>query len=183
MCELKNSYEICEDYVAIHLKSKERDDLVSYIDLDDLDKILKYKVSWNASWRENTKSYYATATEYLGMQEGRPRYKILYLHRLIFDNPHKSIKIDHVFHKTLDNRKVNLRPSDNTKNNQHRKGRNKNNTSGYRNVCFFNGKYIVQLQIDGKNTCLGKFNDVKEAVAFAEEMRKKYYGEFSGNSK
>jgi hypothetical protein len=43
---------------------------------------------------------------------------------------------------------------------------------------------MVQLQIDGKNTCLKRFkeNELEEAGKFAEEMRNKYYGEYAGNS-
>jgi hypothetical protein len=36
--------------------------------------------------------------------------------------------------------------------------------------------------INGKNTILGKFNDVDEAGNFAKEMRKKYYKDFAGNN-
>ena len=65
---------------------------------------------------------------------------------------------------------------------QNRSGKNKNNTSGYRNVSYIKGegKYIVQLQVDGKNKRLGEFDDVHEAGKFAEEMRKKYYGKYKG---
>lgn len=42
----------------------------------------------------------------------------------------------------------------------------------------------MQLQVDGKNTCLGRFayEDLDKAGKFAEEMRQKYYGEFAGVS-
>jgi hypothetical protein len=53
---------------------------------------------------------------------------------------------------------------------------------GYRNVSLIKGKWVVQLQIDGKNTKLGSFDDVHEAGKFAEEMRQKYYGEFAGKN-
>ena len=43
-------------------------------------------------------------------------------------------------------------------------------------------KWVVQLQIDGKNTKLGSFDDVHEAGKFAEEMRQKYYKEFCGKN-
>jgi hypothetical protein len=89
---------------------------------------------------------------------------------------------DHYNHDTLDNREENLRPSSNSNNNKHRKGANSNNKSGYRNVCFVEGKWIVQLQINGKNTRLGSFDDVHEAGKFAEEMRKQYYGEYAGGN-
>jgi hypothetical protein len=42
----------------------------------------------------------------------------------------------------------------------------------------------VQLQINGKNTILGKFpyEQLEEAGAFAEQMRQKYYGEYAGRN-
>ncbi len=98
-----------------------------------------------------------------------------------FDKNNQKI-IDHKNHNGLDNRKENLRLVDRSKNAKHRDGKNKNNKSGYRNVCWIKGKWVVQLQIDGKNTRLGSFVDVNEAGRFAEKMREKYYGEFKGAS-
>ena len=90
--------------------------------------------------------------------------------------------VDHENNDTLDNRKSNLRVVEESKNSKNRKSRNRNNTSGYRNVSLINGKWVVQLQIDGKNKVLGRFDDVHKAGEFAEEMRQKYYGEFAGKS-
>ena len=42
--------------------------------------------------------------------------------------------------------------------------------------------YWVQIMINGKNTLLGKFDDVDEAGEFAERMRQKYYKDFAGES-
>lgn len=84
--------------------------------------------------------------------------------------------------KTLDNRRSNLRVTTNSKNNRNRKGMNINNKSGYRNVSWRDNGWVVQLQINGKNTVLDKFDDVDEAGAYAEKMRKKYYKEFAGKS-
>lgn len=56
--------------------------------------------------------------------------------------------------------------------------RNRNNTSGYRNVCWIKSEnmWVVQLQINGKNKRLARFpkDQLEEAGKFAEEMRKKY---------
>ena len=67
---------------------------------------------------------------------------------------------------------------------KNRKGRNSNNKSGYRNVSWDGYKWIVQLQVNGKNTCLGRFpeNELEQAGKFAEEMRQKYYGKFAGSN-
>ena len=92
--------------------------------------------------------------------------------------------VDHINHDPRDNRKENLRvilPNENLKN---RETRNKNNHSGYRNVAWDGSAWIVQLQVDGKGKCLGRFpkDQLEEAGKFAEEMRKKYYGEFAGGN-
>ena len=83
-------------------------------------------------------------------------------------------------------RSYNLRRITQQENLRHRKSKNKNNTTGYRNVIYNKTyktrPYHVQLQINGKNKVLGKFSDVHEAGRFAEEMRQKYYGEFAGKS-
>ena len=75
-----------------------------------------------------------------------------------------------------------MRVSTNDENTKHRKSKNKNNKSGYRNVSFINGKYVVQLMVDGKNTRLKSFKNVDEAGTYAEQMRTKYYGDFKGLS-
>ena len=102
-----------------------------------------------------------------------------YLHRWIL-NLDDQVVVDHINHNSFDNRKSNLRITNDSSNLKNRKGKNSNNKSGYRNVCWIYNKWVVQIVINGKNTILGKFNDVDEAGAFAEEMRKKYYGKFSG---
>jgi hypothetical protein len=95
-------------------------------------------------------------------------------------------KGDHVDHRkpkeTLDNRKINLRLTTNDKNTKHRKGKNKNNTSGHRNVSHdSNGNPIVQLQDNGKNHTWRDFETIEQAAKFAEFKRRELYGEFAGD--
>jgi hypothetical protein len=96
-----------------------------------------------------------------------------------------NLCVDHINHDTLDNRKCNLRIADTSDNSRHRKGRNRNNVTGYRNVSYIKNckglPYWVQIMIDGKNTVVGKFNNPEDAGEYAEKMRKKYYGDFAGN--
>lgn len=96
----------------------------------------------------------------------------------------EKCQIDHINHNTLDNRKENLRMVKQDENLKHRKGKNSNNTSGYRNVSWnkYYEKYVVQLQVNGKNTIFGYFDDVHEAGRIAKEKRKEIYGKFAGKS-
>lgn len=43
-------------------------------------------------------------------------------------------------------------------------------------------KWVVSLCVNYKRFRCGSFNDVHEAGRVADEMRKKYYGDYRGNS-
>lgn len=115
------------------------------------------------------------------MVNGEPKLKSYYLHVILADIKNGG-DVDHINHNTLDNRKSNLREITTSQNLRNRKSKNINNKSGYRNVCLINGKWCVQLMINGKNNRLAYFDNVDEAGEYAEKMRKKYYGEFAGKS-
>lgn len=175
-----NIYKIINEQESeFYIINRKGEHFTVKVDTEDLNRLIQYNKSWNASWRKDSQSYYVCACEYLETVNKKPKYKIHYLHRWIFDYP-KGIVIDHINHDTLDNRRCNLRLTEQKKNLKNRNGKNKNNKSGYRNVCKINNKWVVQLQINGKNTTLGRFLDVHEAGQFAEEMRQKYFGEYAG---
>jgi hypothetical protein len=173
---LKNNYTINGEIVTIYLVKRDGRVFETYIDLKNLEKVKELNLSWNAKWDKNTQSYYAQASEYLGVVEGKFKYKTVYLHRIICPTE-KHIVVDHVDHNRLNNLESNLKPRTNQHNLMNRKSANSNSTTGYRNVTYIKNinKYIVQLQIDGKNTILGKFDNLEEAGEFAEKMREKYY--------
>jgi hypothetical protein len=179
---MKSNYKIVNDYVIIYIKKKSIDKLFEvYIDLEDLEKVKKY--SWHVQYARTNDEYYVSATNYLGMFNGKPKYQILQLHRYVMDViDDDRYEVDHKNYKPLDNRKKNLRLTIHNKNLKHRNGKNSNNKSGYRNVSYDKGKglWAVQLIVDGKNTKIGFFDDVHEAGRFAEEKRKELYGMYAG---
>lgn len=181
MKSIPNNYKIVDDYVIIYLTTNKKEILECYLDLEDFYKI-KNK-HWHPFYAEHVKSYYARTLEYIGIYDnGNYKYKLYYMHRVIMDAPDEFM-VDHKNHNTLDNRKYNLELKDNSGNLRNRLGLNNNNKSGYRNVCWNKrkNKWMVQLQVKGKNTQLGFFHDVDEAGKFAKEMRLKYYGELTGD--
>jgi hypothetical protein len=143
-------------------------DYVTIVDDDIYDYLNQW--SWYAYVKEG-KYIYATRSE-----NGRT----VWMHKEILQVSN-GVLVDHKDGNGLNNQRYNLRESDRITNATNRRSKNSNNKTGYRNVCFFENKYIVQLQIDGKNTKLGSFDTAEEAGKFAKEMRKKYYGEFAGN--
>jgi hypothetical protein len=177
-----NEYKIFDDYVIIYFKKRNGEIYESYIDKEDLQKLITLNWSWNLVLDKYTQTYYVKTSEYLGVINKKSKHKTHYLHRIIMDYNGNDI-IDHINHNTLDNRKINLRIILKPNNEKNRKGKNINNTSGYRNVCWIKGFWKVQLQVDGKNYRFPEnFTNVDEAGKFAEEKRKEIYGEFAGKS-
>ncbi|MDD4624541.1 MAG: HNH endonuclease [Bacilli bacterium] len=175
---MKNRYKIKGEITEIYLNNSDEIVLIDTEDLCILEKI-------NHTFSRN-KLGYAQWTEYIGRDEnGKHKYKTQWLHILIIGEDKvkrgESV-IDHINHNGLDNRKENLRITTQSQNMMNRPKKNNNNKSGYRNVCWFHNKWIVQLMVNGKRILGGKFDDLDEAVRCAEELRQKYFGEFAGES-
>lgn len=176
-----NKYVIDKEnnIARIELNRRNKENLWTIIDLEDLEKVINFPYTWFAKYNHTNDEYYVVASVYHSeLQQSRP----IFLHQFLTDANGKDV--DHINNDTLDNRKSNMRVVEESNNSKNRKSKNKNNKSGYRNVSWdkSQGKWLVQLQINKKNTVLGKFDDVHEAGKFAEEMRQKYYGKFAGKS-
>ena len=175
-----HEYKIIDNkYVEFYIKNKKGKTFSVLVDALVFNDIRKY--SWYATWKRDIGGYYICRTKHLGAIDGKQKIETVFLHNYIMLQP-KGYVFDHINHNTLDNILCNLRVADKSQNCRHRSVKNKNNTSGYRNVSWASGenKWIVQLQVDGKNKRLGKFDDVHEAGSFAKKMREKYYGDFAG---
>jgi len=177
---MKNNYLIIGDTTIINIEKKNGTMIKMLIDTEDL-RLLDHYNAIGIGYYRGVESYYAKINIYKGWNEdkGRYDYKTLMVHRLIAKVKGNK-RVDHINHNTLDNRKSNLRITNQSDNLKHRSGKNSNNKSGYRNVSFIQNKWVVQLQVNGKNTMLGRFDDVDEAGKYAEKMREKYYKEFKG---
>ncbi len=149
---MKNKYKIIDDKVIIYLETRDGQVFEAIIDVDDLDKVKQENLKWHVKYSETNSLYYCKATKYLGIINGKYKYKTIYLSQIILGFYGRVKMIDHKNHNPLDNRKDNLRLLNNKQNVTHRKGANKNTTTGVRNVSYsrLEGKYLVQLQIEGK---------------------------------
>ena len=178
-----NKYEIVDDYVVMDVKKPKSNEVLKVLlDIDDLEKLKELNLPWHSGWVPNIQNYYIMATQRY-KENDKSIQKTIYLN-IIATDPPEGMKVDHINHDSLDNRKRNLRVISNEENIKNRKSRNRNNTSGYRNVAYLKKTqtYVVQLQIDGKCVKFGEFDDVHEAGRIANEMREKYYGEYAGNN-
>lgn len=104
-------------------------------------------------------------------------------HRIVFAmttgaDPGNS-QIDHRNGDSLDNNPDNLRLANPIENGRNR-GKNKNNTSGYKGVTRITkrGKWEAKIQIEGKTLHLGYFEELADAAAAYDRAAQEHHGEF-----
>jgi hypothetical protein len=173
-----NDFEIRDNITIIYLNRRNGSRLECIIDTEDLKKVNKEKMRWHVKKSEYSNTYYVRWTKYISVKNHKSVNEMIYIHQLIIPYNPLIHTLDHKDKNGLNNRKENLRLIDKIGNAQNRKGANCNNKTGCRNVCIIKGKYTVQLQIDGKNTVLGQFEELNKANVFAEKMRLKYYKKY-----
>jgi hypothetical protein len=137
---------------------------VIFIDDDDHDLVSQ------SSWYLNHKGY--PVSERNG--------KHIFLHRLVMKITDPKIQVDHIKGNKLDNRKSQLRPCTNQQN-QFNRGKNKNNTSGFKGVKWRRdrSKWIAVIQVNHKRKILGSFDCPKKASRAYVDAAKKLHGEFA----
>ena len=90
-----------------------------------------------------------------------------------------TIIVDHINGNTLDCRKQNLRLCNRTENNRNAKIR-KDNTSGYKGVCFDKrtSSWRVRISVDRKYIHIGRYKNIEDAYIAYCEASNKYHKEF-----
>lgn len=103
------------------------------------------------------------------------KYTVGYLHRLITGCP-RGLTVDHINGDPLDNRRANLRIATQEQQNQNQR-RPRRSRTGHRNVyevdCGGVPVFVVKLNLAGRYTPIGRFSSLNEAVAAAEDARRR----------
>ena len=147
--------------------------LSAIVDKEDFDRFKNYK--WSVA--QNGGTFYAVRGEYIGNGKSRS----IYLHRQILDAPKDRI-VDHKDGNGLNNRRINLRLCTHAENLWNR-GKNKNNTSGYKGVYYHKqtGKFITSIWFHHKEIYLGLFRTAQGASSAYQVAAKKFHGNFARN--
>ena len=185
-----NDYKIIEEITEIYVTKRNGEKYTVLIDTEDLSKLIELGYRWHLFYDPVTEDHYVHTTyyrkdengDYLKDENGKRLAQTgVLLHSIIMNT--RNI-VDHIDHKSLDNRKSQLRVTEHVYNTKNRKSKNSNNKSGHRNVSWNGSGWSVQIQIEGKNTTLKRFkrHQLEEAGVYAKKMREKYYGEFAGES-
>lgn len=133
------------------------------VDVDDFDFINSFK------WALSTRGYAQRC-------DGK---KTVFMHRVINKTP-EGLATDHINHNGLDNRKANLRTSNQSQNGGNRRP-NRNTTSKYKGVCWCNKtkKWPATIKISKKLHHLGYYTNEDDAADAYDVAAEKYYGEFA----
>jgi len=140
------------------------------------------KLYWRESrGRVKTDDEAGTATR-MGYRDVAVDQKKYGVHRLVWLMIHCYWPqgIDHVDGDGLNNRLGNLRLATKSQN-QHNRKRSKNNTTGYKGVCYdkSRGKFIAQIMVRNRLTRLGRYPTAALAYAAYCAAADKHHGEFA----
>ena len=143
-----------------------------YALVDNQDFAWLSKFKWNAC--KNGMTYYARRLE----RQGSHRVNI-HMHREIAKPP-IAIGVDHRNGNGLDNRRLNLRPATQQQNNHHASLR-KDNTSGYKGVCYYKrgSHWRAYISINQKILHIGYFDTAKQAAKAYDRKATILFGEFA----
>ena len=104
-----------------------------------------------------------------------------FMHRIVLGlRRHDGRQADHVNGNGLDNRRANLRLSTKAENGRNR-GPNRNNTTGYKRVCYVKrlGRWLASIQVDRLQINLGLYDDPIDAALAYDLAAIEHFGAFA----
>ena len=102
--------------------------------------------------------------------------KPIMMHRLIMEARPDQI-VDHIDRNPLNNQRSNLRFATHSQNSMNRKARN--TRSGYKGVCWADGKWLVQVYLKKKRLHRSSHVDLVEAAKKYDEVARAIFGEYA----
>lgn len=170
------------------MKSAEKKKPEQLLDVKEISKYLDYSMDTGVfTWKVKTKTSnigeVAGNTNWRGYTSIWINANTYFAHRLawaVCNGSWPSADIDHINENKSDNRICNLRQA-NRSQNMFNRGRNKNNTSGFKGVyfCKGTGKWRSQISIYGKSIKIGRFDTKEDASNAYFEKAKELRGEFA----
>lgn len=144
------------------------------VDDEDFEELSRY----NWSYYKNHNVSYAIRRA-LRTENMTPTRKTIHMHRVVL-GAKEGQQVDHINGNGLDNRRSNLRICTHAENMRNR-GKQVNNTSGFKGVVFHNqrNKWQARMRLNGKIHSFGLFTRPEDAHAAYVEASKKLHGDFS----
>lgn len=173
MIKLKNDYLVTGDITIIYITRRDGSTYEVLIDTEDLTSLKEDGGSWCVDLPYN---HHDPARKPYAIRNAKAeggRRKFVKLHREITNAP-DGLVVDHINGNTLDNRKKNLRVTDQFTNQQNRQSANRNSKTGIKGVHFDNsrGKWSASIMMDGK-VFRKRYDTFKEANEKLTELRRR----------
>jgi hypothetical protein len=148
--------------------------------VDDQDYEYLSQWGWYCNWNRYTQSFYADRNKRTGLKSQHVRMHRVIMEMILGRKLNSKEHIDHINHNTLDNTRENLRIATKSQNGANR-GKQMNNTSGYKGVYWHKGvgKWIAQIKVDGKIIYLGLFESKIDAAIVYNQAATEYFGEYA----
>lgn len=146
------------------------------VDDEDAAALLRYR--WWA--HRGGKQIYAARTT---STRGGAKRRNIFMHRDILGVTDPAVLVDHINGAGLDNRRANLRQTNQSQNQQNRRGANTLSRTGVRGVDFrpidghgrrLLSPYRVRLRVQGKDILVGYFPTLEDAEAASRSARQQY---------
>lgn len=144
---------------------------VALVDDEDYERVNQHK--WYAY--KHRGQYYAQRNVYENGKQSPEQ-----MHRFILESKPDDPMVDHKDNVGLNNQRSNLRPCTNGQNMMNRK-KNQKGSSIYKGVHTRkdSDKFFVRIQINGKKTSIGFFENENDAGRAYNDAAIKHYGEFA----
>jgi hypothetical protein len=175
----RTKYKIENETGYFYITNTKNETFEIIVDAEDIQKLIDLDHCWHVRFDPKSKNHYVHSTYYYNDENNKRKAKILCLHAVLL-GVENGATVDHINHKTLDNRKENLRVLTKNDNNLHRKGANCNNKTGVRNVHWIKKEHCYKVQFSINYVpYVWKFPEkqFEEACKFAEKKRKELYGD------
>jgi hypothetical protein len=140
------------------------------VDAEDYEALACFK--WQALWSPDVRSFYAGRSAQHGVRQ---------MHRVILGlTVGDGLKVDHINHDTLDNRRENIRVATNAENCRNQRIRSDNKT-GFRGVVWREEmqKYRAHIRTNGVRVNLGHFDTAEDAALAYNAAAIKHHGAFA----
>ncbi len=161
---MKNDYRVRDDGVAEIALTRGQ---VALVDVEDLPRLARYR--WCADAHHGG-----------GFHAVSGKDPAIIMSRLLLDAQDDEL-VDHDNHRTLDNRKQNLRICTHSQNNANRRKTKNVTSSQYKGVCWHKpgSKWQARIKLDGKYRALGYYESEKEAACAYDAAALRLFGDFA----
>lgn len=152
--------------MQLTIKHKKYGNVLLRMDDDIYKYIIDNRIKLHAQYDKDIKDFYIIG------QNKKQNINPFLLHRLITNCP-KGLVVDHINHRTTDNRRFNLKVCTHYQNMQNISS----NTSGKVGVSYDNKhkKWNAQIKVKRKHINLGYYSNKEDAIKARIEAKKKYY--------